>query len=336
MLGSAAFVLFHDTVSRAADPGAARVQLQQGYTFKQAGKCAEAIPYFVESIRLDRQPKALIHLADCERDTGKYVSAEEHLVAARDLGRELSLTGLSKLAEERLAELEPHLPRLTLRLPADSTAKAVVTRDGVVLAPLSLGVALPVDPGSHEIRVREGGLERRYSLKMRDGESKELEVTALGGDAVATATPPPPQSPTAIDRPAARSPKVLVEAAPPLSSTTRSTRRNVGIAVAGVGLVGLGLGSYFGLKARAKSQSADRMCTAAEPCASDGVTHYHDTVQDAKSARTAAIASFATGGALLVSGGVLFFTALPAHNDGLRITPIFAGSSLGAVAEGTW
>src|SRR5262245_12580822 len=111
----AAVLVFQTATAWAADPGAARAQLQRGYELKQAGRCTDAIPYFVESIRLDRQPKALIHLADCEREVGKYIAAEEHLVAARDLGRELGLTAFLNLAEARLADLEKHLPRLTLR-----------------------------------------------------------------------------------------------------------------------------------------------------------------------------------------------------------------------------
>ena len=50
-LASAALVLLYGAVSLASDPGAARAQLQRGYSLKQSGKCAEAIPYFIESIR---------------------------------------------------------------------------------------------------------------------------------------------------------------------------------------------------------------------------------------------------------------------------------------------
>src|SRR6266511_960526 len=60
------FILFACTIASAdtSDPAAARAQLQQGYALKQQGKCEEAMPHFVESVRLDRQTKGLVNLAD--------------------------------------------------------------------------------------------------------------------------------------------------------------------------------------------------------------------------------------------------------------------------------
>ncbi|HET9931026.1 MAG TPA: hypothetical protein VFQ35_10075 [Polyangiaceae bacterium] len=312
------------------------MQLQRGYELKQSGRCADAIPYFVESLRLDRQPKALIHLADCERQIGKYVSAEEHLVAARDLGRELSLDGFVKLAESRLAELESHLPKLTLRLAAGVPGDAVVTRDGVTLAPLSLGVALPVDPGAHEVRVRGGGLERRYSVELRDGESKELQVTTAGGEPVAS----PKQEPPVVPAVAPSQPPPSNAAAPLAPATQRSSRpdvqRTFGFAVAGAGIIGLGVGSIFGLRTRSKNDDADGMCTTSSPCDAAGRARYDETVEDARHARTISFAAFATGGALLAVGGVLIFTGSARREGALRLAPSVAQNSFGAVAEGVW
>jgi hypothetical protein len=334
---STVLLLVQAAVAHAADPGAARVQLQQGYTLKQAGNCKDAIPYFVESIRLDRQPKALIHLADCERDTGKYVAAEQHLVAARDLGREQGASGFVTLAEARLAELEAHLPRLTLRLAPDAPAEAVVTRDGVVLAPLSLGIALPVDPGAHQVRVRGAGLEREYAIELRDGESKELQVTSAGGQ------PAPSTDVPAAPRPASDTPKITAPASEvsvpppvPASSSSRATRQTLGFVAVGTGVAGVVVGSVFGLRARSKSKDADEQCTASKPCTGDGAAHYRDTIDDAKSARTVSIVGFAAGGALLAAGGVLLVTSLPSQSQGLRIAPAIGVNTFGAAAEGVW
>lgn len=327
----ASLLLLHGARVQAADAGAARVQLQQGYVLKQAGNCKDAIRYFVESIRLDRQPKALIHLADCERDTGKYIAAEEHLVAARDVGRELGLSGFVSLAEARLADLETHLPRLTLRLAADAPKESVVTRDGVVLAALSLGIALPVDPGAHEVRVRGAGLERRYTLELRDSESKELQVTSLGGQPAGE--PAAPSAPRTLPAPISPSP---VEASNEAPSTAHSAQKTLGFVAAGAGALGLALGTFLGLKAHSKNQDAAALCTVAEPCTNDGAAHYQETIRDAKSARTGSIVAFATGGALFAVGGILLFTASPARRQGFWLAPGVAGNTLGATAEGVW
>jgi hypothetical protein len=340
---SAVLLLLQGQVAQAADPGAARVQLQQGYTLKQAGNCKDAIPYFVESIRLDRQPKALIHLADCERDTGKYVAAEQHLVTARDLGREQGASGLVTLAEARLVELETHLPRLTIRLGSDAPADAVVMRDGVVLAPLSLGIALPLDPGAHQIRVRGGGLEREYALELHDSESKELQVTSVGGQAVATPELPAAPNPAADSGvPKTEAPAVAPGSSSPssvpaqASSSSRSTRRTLGFVVVGTGVAGVVVGGVFGLQARSKSKDADGQCTASNRCTDEGVARYHDTIDDAKSARTVSFIGLAAGGALLAAGGVLLVTSLPTQSQGLRIAPAIGANTFGAAAQGVW
>src|SRR5713101_6233535 len=81
-----------------SDPAAARGQLQQGYALKQQGKCVEAIPHFAESVRLDRQPKALLNLADCEATVAKLVAAEAHAVEARDMARARGMGDFERFA----------------------------------------------------------------------------------------------------------------------------------------------------------------------------------------------------------------------------------------------
>src|SRR5689334_179487 len=60
------------------DQMAARAQLRQGYALKQQGKCKEAVPYLEESARLDRQPKTLLNLGDCEQSLGHLAAAQAH------------------------------------------------------------------------------------------------------------------------------------------------------------------------------------------------------------------------------------------------------------------
>jgi hypothetical protein len=71
--------------AQTSEPVAARGYLRQGFALKEQGRCNEAIPYFLESIRLDRQPTALLNLADCEERIGKLGAASMHFIEARDL-----------------------------------------------------------------------------------------------------------------------------------------------------------------------------------------------------------------------------------------------------------
>ncbi len=87
--------------AQVSDPTAAGAQLQQGYNLKQQGNCEEAIPHFLESVRLDRHPKALVNLADCEERLGRLGAAQSHFVEARELASAQGLEPLWKVAEQQ-------------------------------------------------------------------------------------------------------------------------------------------------------------------------------------------------------------------------------------------
>src|SRR5205823_6294338 len=81
--GVACALLFASSSARAGDPAAAREQVKLGYQLAQDGKCEEAIPHFVESLRLDVKAITLINLAACEEKTAKLADALGHWVEAR-------------------------------------------------------------------------------------------------------------------------------------------------------------------------------------------------------------------------------------------------------------
>src|SRR4051812_7852759 len=82
-VGVACALLFASSPARAGDPAAAREQVKLGYQLAQDGKCVEAIPHFVESLRLDVKAVTLINLAACEEKTQKLADALGHWVEAR-------------------------------------------------------------------------------------------------------------------------------------------------------------------------------------------------------------------------------------------------------------
>ena len=82
-VGVASALLFASSSAHAGDPAAAREQVKLGYQLAQDGKCEEAIPHFVESLRLDAKAITLINLASCEEKTAKLADALGHWVEAR-------------------------------------------------------------------------------------------------------------------------------------------------------------------------------------------------------------------------------------------------------------
>src|SRR5262249_6268917 len=85
------------------------------------------------------------------------------------------------------------------------------------------------------------------------------------------------------------------------------TQRTVGIIVGGVGVVGVVVGSLFGLKAKSKNDQSKDDCKPSAPndCSAAGVNLRNQALDAAKVANVGLI----VGGVALATGVVLFFTA---------------------------
>jgi hypothetical protein len=86
----------------AVDTGAddAHEELKTGYALKQEGRCADAIPHFKRSVQLDRSPKALLNLADCEAQIADLVDAQSHATEGRELASQLQDAKLQSVASD--------------------------------------------------------------------------------------------------------------------------------------------------------------------------------------------------------------------------------------------
>lgn len=177
---AALVVLACGSFSRAAyasDPAGAREQLKAGYLLAQDGNCEAAIPRFVESLKLDPKAITLINLANCEEKTEKLADALGHWVEARERAQSEGNSAIVEEAEKRARALEPKLSRLTIALAKSAPKGAEVSRDGVVLGAVSLGVSLPVNAGAHTVVVRAKGYEdSTTNVELSSGETKDVVV----------------------------------------------------------------------------------------------------------------------------------------------------------------
>lgn len=127
---------------------------RQARDLMAAGKYDEACPKFAESQRLDPATGTLLNLAACHEKQGRVATAwieySDALFAARRDGREDRV----EYARQRAAELEPKLSRLTLQLaPGMDLPQLTLELDGAVLGRAVVGAPMPIDPGSHLVRV---------------------------------------------------------------------------------------------------------------------------------------------------------------------------------------
>lgn len=267
------------------------------------GKFVDACPKFADSLRLDPGVGTMLFLADCYEKVGRNASAwaefrEAQGVAARQSdGREL-------VARDRADALEPKLSKLIIVVPPEqaSLPQLKVMRDGAEVGQALWGAAVPVDPGPHQISAT-AAKKKEWSTKVTIAASappSTVSVPALMDAPIEiVAAPPPP--PRAID-----------DTSPPESSKGGDKQRLLGIGVAALGVVGVAVGSVFGLEAISKKRESNDHCHDGNHCDQTGV----DSRSAAGTDATISTVTFGLGIAALAGGAVLYFTAPHASKSG--------------------
>jgi tetratricopeptide (TPR) repeat protein len=276
---------------------AAEALFNQGRELMSAGKFAEACPKFEASQQLDPGLGTMLNLAECYEKTGRTASAWAEYREAIPLARAAGSRARLDLASERAQALQDRLSTLTIRAISgdDEDPHLEVRRDGVTVQPAELGSPIPVDPGEHVIEAVAPG-KRAWSSKIRVAgnaarvsvEIPKLQTAAEPAGAASPATTPSAGTPTASD------------------ASPGSGQRTVGLVLGGAGVVGLGLGAFFGLQASSKWSDAKRQCTDYPyGCSADAT----ELRSNAGSSATVSTVAFLAGGALLATGMVLYLTA---------------------------
>jgi serine/threonine-protein kinase len=319
--------------SSTTQKAAAEALFDDALKLMKSGHHAEACPKLEESQRIDPGVGTLLYLGECYENVGRTASAwATFREAASRAGAEGQNERL-KTATERAARLEPKLAYLTVQVAPETRALPGLT---VKLGQASLGseffgIAAPVDPGEARIEVGAPGYASfTTSVTVEPGSRSQLSVPALGHqappakDSSAGATSPPPatSSPPPSERPL-----------PPPDSGASGTHplRITGLVLGGVGVVGLGVGSYFGLRAIKKNnQATDGTCRSG---VCDEPSDY-DATQSAHSAAVLSNVFFAAGGAALVSGAILFLAFPSSSEQSARVVPYMTGRELGLTVGG--
>lgn len=243
---------------------------EQARGLMKQGDFERACPKFKQSYELDPGGGTLLNLAECYEKQGKFASAwstfKEALVIAQRDGRSERVD----YAKKHLAVVEPQLSKITIEVASEANEPGLtVTLDGTPLGAAAWGVGMPVDPGTHHVAASAPNkTSYEQSVEINSG-STTLKIPKLADATGAVA------GPRAVDTDTEKKP-VTDE------PTAGNGRRTAGFVLGGVGIVALGVGGYFGL--RAFSKWSDRQdncvggCNSAAKSAGD----------DAKSAATVA------------------------------------------------
>jgi hypothetical protein len=273
-----------------------------GRDLMEKGNFKEACPKLAESARLDAKVGTLARLGECEEKLGHLVESRASWQQAANLARSTNDRRAAHV-EEELGRIDRLVPKVTIALEGAAGAPDVkVTLDDVAIGAASLGLALPIGPGSHTIGVTASG-KKSWSTRFDAKPEVKATVTVPPLAPEESAAPAPVPAPLAKPEPArAEEPP----APPPADSRPAggASQRTAGLVTGGVGIVGLGLGALFALEAISNNDDSSSHCSD-NTCDVQGA----DSRGTARTFGNAATTSFLVGGVALAGGAALYLGA---------------------------
>lgn len=305
-----------------------RALFNDGTALFARGDFEAACPKFEASLKAYPGIGTRGKLAECYEKLGRYASA---WAAYREVAQLAMRSGdpvREQVASARAKALEPKLSYVTISLaPSNDSPGLVIKRGGVELERAKLGSAEPVDSGAIAVEITAPG-RKAFSTQLTavQGQSVKFDVPSLVPSGSDSAPPPPPPPPP---------PKETLTEPPGVHGDPPAWQKPTGLVVLGLGVVGLGVGTVFGLSARSKYNSAfeggggcDR---ATKQCDAPGQA----SIDDARSKATLSTILFAAGGALTVAGAIIFITAPSSRSRALTVAPTGYAGGGGLSLSGT-
>jgi tetratricopeptide (TPR) repeat protein len=286
---------------------------EEGRRLLDAGRAAEACPYFERSQELDPGRGTLINIAACYEAVGRLVDA---LRVFRDVQQQSEEAGDAprlQTARRRIAEIEARIPHLTLEVATPRPPGFVIAVDRVEVD-VSSWADVIVDPGMVEIVASAPGYRRH-----------ETTVTVTADGSHATVAIP------ALERAVSGDP----------DSATVEMRRDpervrIGQIVLGGGVVFVAGASVVALLAkRSYDDALDAECDG-DPaaCSAEGV----DRTSRARTRGNVATVIGGVGLAAIAAGLVVWLTAPeePADQRGVSLAPLPVDGGAGLVLTGAF
>lgn len=261
----------------------------------------EAETLFKQAEALDPQPQRRIELAKVLVAKGKLVEASKLLNGIlNDASLGPQSKNLKDQAKKQLEQFETRIPWLTVHL-VGPTSGARIEIDGQAVEP---DAESPVDPGKHTVGVDADGFESAdQDVTLKDSEHRTVTIQLEPSKKAVTEAP----------------------------KSTGGTKWPA-IAAFGVGAVGIGVGSVFGIlafdeAAKAKSYCRDNVC----PPLPEVVNARNVSIENGN----VSTVGFVVGGIGVAAGVVLLLTvgsgSTPPKKDAISVTPYVGAGDVGLV-----
>lgn len=296
-----------------------------------AGDYAPACALLEQSDQLDPGMGTKFRLAECYEKIGRIASAWTLFTEVADAAKASNIPEREQVARKRAAALEPRIARVTVQVPAEVAGLIglEVRFRGQALRSERWDTPLPTDPGEHALQVTAQG-KKPWTQLVRIDQPAQAVTVAVPVLEDAAAAPPGPTPP----------PPAATEPRGGFASIDWTPRRIAAAGAAGVGVVGLVVGTVFGATAASQWSDAKDTCKRDDfsRCTPAGVA----LAEDASSSATLSTLGFLIGIAGVGAGAYLWFTApspepqpppAPAAARRVLIAPALAPGHVGGVAR---
>ena len=289
-----------DAEPTSAAKALAETLFQEGRGLARQQKWEDACPKFAASQEQDPASGTLLRLGECYEKLGKTASAwVAYDEAIRLAKREGNIARASK-AQQRKAELEPALSKLTLVVSPEALGieGLKLTHDGMKIDPAAYGVPMPMDPGVIKVNVSAPGYKPlTLDIKLNSsGDQKTLLIPRP------EATRPRVEEPRPEPVGEPKVPPVTQPVEPP--NPGMGLRRQLGVVFASAGIAAVGISMGLGSRALALAREARWLCPSGA-CSGDTLyERYSDKVDESR--------RFGIAAEVLVSSGIVFMGATAA------------------------
>jgi hypothetical protein len=319
-----------------AQKATAEAYFDDGLRLMQSGNFAEACPKLEASQRIDPAVGTLLYLGECFEKQGKTASAWVTFREAEALARAANQKPRADMARVHADRLQAGLSRLTVELaPEVLRTPGLQLRCGAVSMDASIGsVTVPVDPGEVVVEASAPGYAKlTRAVTVAPGARLSVSIPALTRDSSGDSAPVPAPQAAVAAPPAAPPSTAPFPSSPPPPVTVDKPGRSLGwpIALGAVGVVGLGVGSVFGIKAINDASNASELCPDARCSEKRGETLMADARREANISNV----GFAVGAAGVAAAIIVYLLDKPAPSaDSVRLVPAFGATHAGLTFEG--
>jgi hypothetical protein len=296
--------------AHAGDIAAAEALFNEGQKLFAAGQIHQACEKFGESYSQDPAVGTMINLARCHEKEGKTASAWGEYKTVEALAARSNQKEREQFAHDEAAKLEPTLHKLVLnvKFPVEGIE---ITRNGTPIGKGQWGSEVPVDPGDVVLKATAPG-KKDWSMPVHLAAGPGVDHFDV-----------PKLEDAPVEKPPPGKDQIVVQ------GNSGGTQRIIGLALAGAGVVAGGVAAVFQITAisqvnqRDKAKSDPAYNGQAAACnnlpdtsvdksgnALCPLVHTFNTSNSAAhNDQNIAIGFMAAGGALIIAGVVLYFTA---------------------------